>query len=72
MTTFQDKQPQSRRALRQEERAERPLTEDLGVRDLPRLDLEARDRVLVAPDRGADRDVGGVREQGHQRTPTGS
>jgi len=28
MTTFQDKQPQSRRALRQEERAERPLTDD--------------------------------------------
>jgi len=31
MTTFQDKQPQSRRALRQEERAERPLTEDIDT-----------------------------------------
>ena len=31
MTTFQDKQPQSRRALRQEERAERPLADDIDT-----------------------------------------
>jgi hypothetical protein len=40
MTTFQDKQPQSRRALRQEERAERPLTEDVdapGDSETPRV-----------------------------------
>ena len=50
------------------EQVERTLAQDLDVRDAPRLDLDPGDRVLVAADGRADRDVGVLAEQGHQTT----